>query len=115
MWLAGAVPLVRSILIAISQILGGIAAAAVVKAIFPGKLAVTTTLSRGTSVGQGFLIETFLTFELVTTIMLLAAEKHAATPLAPIGIGLSLVWRSLKDVFRRCVAVLTVRPSSSRS
>ncbi|KAK5689781.1 Aquaporin-1 [Elasticomyces elasticus] len=98
MFLAGAVPLVRSILIAISQILGGIAASAVVYAIFPGKLAVTTSLSKGTSIGQGFLIEMFLTFELLVTIMMLAGEKHAATPMAPIGIGLSLFIAELSGV-----------------
>jgi len=98
MYLAGAVPLVRSILIAVSQLLGGIAASAVVLAIFPGKLAVTTSLSDGTSLLQGFLIETFLTFELLVTIFMLAGEKHAATPLAPIGIGLSLFIAELSGV-----------------
>jgi aquaporin rerated protein, other eukaryote len=98
MWIAGAVPFVRSILIAISQILGGIAASAVVLAIFPGKLAVTTALSEGTSVGQGFVIELFLTFQLLTTIMMLAGEKHAATFMAPIGIGLSLFIAELSGV-----------------
>ena len=32
----------------------------------------------------------FLTFQLVFTIFMLAAEKHKSTFLAPIGIGLSL-------------------------
>ena len=50
LWLGGAVPLVRSILVAMSQVIGGIVAAAVVKAIFPGKLAVDTALSPGTGV-----------------------------------------------------------------
>ena len=98
MWLAGSVPLVRSILIAISQILGGIAASAVVLAIFPGKLAVTTHLSAGTSILQGFLIEMFLTFQLLVTISMLAGEKHAATFMAPIGIGLSLLIAELSGV-----------------
>lgn len=98
MWLAGAVPFVRSVLITISQLLGGIVASAVVHAIFPGKLAVTTSLSEGTSVGQGFLIEMFLTFELVVTIMMLAGEKHPGTFLAPIGIGLSLFIAELSGV-----------------
>jgi len=98
MYLAGAVPLVRSVLIAISQLLGGIAAAAVVLAVFPGRLAVATSLSPGTSVGQGFIIELFLTFELVVTIMMLAGEKHAATFMAPIGIGLALLIAELGGV-----------------
>lgn len=98
MWLAGSVPLVRSILIAFAQFLGAVAASAVVYAIFPGKLAVATTLGAGTSVWQGFLIEMFLTFQLVVTIMMLAGEKHAATFMAPIGIGLSLLIAELSGV-----------------
>lgn len=98
LWLAGAVPLVRSLLVAISQVIGGIAASAVVLAIFPGKLAVQTTLSHDTSVGQGFLIEVFLTFQLLVTILMLAGEKHAATFMAPIGIGLSLFIAELSGV-----------------
>ena len=91
-------PFVRSVLVTVAQLLGGIAASAVVLAIFPGKLAVTTTLSQGTSVVQGFLIELFLTFQLLTTIMLLAGEKHAATFIAPVGIGLSLFIAELSGV-----------------
>ena len=98
MWLAGAVPGVRSVLIAISQVLGSITASAVVLAIFPGKLAVQTSLSKGTSLTQGFLIEMFLTFQLLVTIMMLAGEKHAATFMAPIGIGLSLFIAELSGV-----------------
>lgn len=98
MWLAGAVPLVRSILVAVAQVLGSVAASAVVLAIFPGKLAVQTTLSDDTSVWQGFLIELFLTFQLLVTIMMLAGEKHAATFMAPIGIGLSLFIAELSGV-----------------
>ena len=98
MWLAGAVPLVRSVLVVFSQLLGSIAASAVVLAIFPGTLAVQTTLSRGTTPGQGFLIELFLTFQLLVTIQMLAGEKHAATFMAPIGIGLSLFIAELSGV-----------------
>lgn len=91
-------PFVRSVLVAIAQVVGAIAASAVVLAIFPGKLAVQTTLSPDTSVGQGFLIEMFLTFQLLTTISLLAGEKHAATFISPIGIGLSLFIAELSGV-----------------
>ncbi|TKA72926.1 hypothetical protein B0A55_06858 [Friedmanniomyces simplex] len=98
LYLAGAVPLARSILITLSQLLAGILASLVVLAIFPGPLAVTTTLSPSTSLTQGFLIELLLTFELLTAILMLAGEKHAATPLAPIGIGLSLFIAELSGV-----------------
>ena len=98
MWLAGAVPLVRSVLVAISQVLGGIAASAVVYAIFPGELAVQTALSDSTSVSQGFLIEMFLTFQLLMSILLLAGEKHSGTFLAPLGIGWTLFIAELSGV-----------------
>lgn len=44
----------------------------------------------GTSIVRGLFIEMFLTAELVFTIFMLAAEKHKATFIAPIGIGLAL-------------------------
>ena len=70
--------------------LGAMAAAGVVAGLYPGPLAVTTSLSGGTSLAQGLFIEMFLTAQLVFTIIMLAAEKHKGTYLAPIGIGLSL-------------------------
>ena len=88
--LVGALPYIRGLLVFISQILGAVAAAAVVKVLFPGPFNVQTSLSQGTSVTQGLFIEMFLTAQLVFTIFMLAAEKHKATFIAPIGIGLSL-------------------------
>lgn len=88
--MVGAMPYVRGILIAISQIMGGIAAAGVVAALFPGPLKVQTSLGGGASIVQGLFIEMFLTAQLVFTIFMLAAEKHKATFIAPVGIGLSL-------------------------
>jgi aquaporin related protein len=88
--LIGAVPFSRGGLVFISQMLGGMAAAGVVNTLFPGPLAVTTTLSGGTNKAQGVFIEMFLTAQLVFTIFMLAAEKHKGTFLAPVGIGLSL-------------------------
>jgi aquaporin related protein len=54
------------------------------------KFAVATTLSADTNVARGLFIEMFLTALLVFTIFMLAAEKHRATFIAPIGIGLAL-------------------------
>lgn len=80
----------RGVLVFISQMLGAICSAAVVSALFPGSLAVRTSLGGGTSITQGLFIEMFLTAQLVFTIIMLAAEKHKGTFLAPVGIGLSL-------------------------
>lgn len=44
----------------------------------------------GLSVAQGLFIEVFLTAQLVFVVYLLAVEKHRATYIAPLGIGLSL-------------------------
>jgi aquaporin related protein len=41
----------------------------------------------------------FLTTELVFTIFMLAAEKHKATFIAPVGIGLALFIAELSGVF----------------
>ena len=85
MCLVGALPPVRGVLLFIVQILGAISSAAVCSCLFPGELAVTTTLSEGTSIPQGLFIEMFLTAQLVFTIFMLAAEKHKATFIAPVG------------------------------
>lgn len=68
--------------------LAGMSAAAVIEALLPGPLMVSTNLS--VSIARGIFIEMFLTSFLVFTIFMLAAEKHKATYLAPIGIGLAL-------------------------
>jgi aquaporin rerated protein, other eukaryote len=53
----GAVPWVRGGLVFISQILGAMASAGVVRTLFPGPLAVTTSLNGGTNKAQGLFIE----------------------------------------------------------
>ncbi|KAL9102035.1 MAG: hypothetical protein Q9163_002768 [Psora crenata] len=99
MCLVGALPYIRGVLLLITQILGAIASAGVVSALFPGPLNVRTTLGGGSSIVQGLFIEMFLTAQLVFTIFMLAAEKHKATFIAPIGIGLSLFIAELTGVF----------------
>jgi len=56
---------------------------------FFGGLNTATTLGGGTSPAQGVVIEMLLTAQLTFVIFMLAAEQHAATYLAPLGIGLS--------------------------
>ena len=112
----GAVPFARGGLVFIAQMLGAMASAGVVKGLFPGPLAVMTSLSGGTSKAQGLFIEMvnatrraqlptkadmpqFLTAQLVFTIIMLAVEKHKGTYLAPVGIGLSLFIAELGGVY----------------
>ncbi|KAI9817156.1 MAG: hypothetical protein M1827_001268 [Pycnora praestabilis] len=99
MCLVGALPWIRGALLIFVQILGGIAASAIVSVLFPGSLNVRTELGGGTTVVQGLFIEMFLTAELVFTIFMLAAEKHKGTFIAPVGIGLSLFIAELTGVY----------------
>lgn len=101
MWLIGAMKWVRAILIFIAQLLGAITASAVVSALFPGAMSVSTTLGGGTSIAQGLFIEMFLTSLLIFTIFMLAAEKHKATFIAPVGIGLALFVAELAGKWSR--------------
>lgn len=90
MWLIGSVTWARAILLVVVQCAGAIIAAALVDALFSGGLEVSTQLSSTTSLAQGFFIEMILSSQLVFAIFMLAAEKHAATFIAPVGIGLAL-------------------------
>jgi aquaporin related protein len=67
--LIGAIGWIRFIVVVIAQILGGIAAAGIVSSLFPGPLAVRTTLSAipKTSIERGLFIEMFCTVLLIFT------------------------------------------------
>ncbi|EOD50386.1 putative mip family channel protein [Neofusicoccum parvum UCRNP2] len=95
----GAIGKWRSVILFFAQIAGSITASALVLAIFPTPLNVRTTLSDGTSIAQGLFIEAFMTAELVFTILMLAKEKHKATFIAPVGIGLALFVAELCGVY----------------
>ncbi|KAF2460265.1 aquaporin-like protein, partial [Lineolata rhizophorae] len=99
MCLIGAVPWLRGLIDTLAQIAGAIAASALVLGLFPGTLAVRTTLHPSTSHVRGLLIEALLTAELVFAIFMLAAEKHKGTFLAPIGVGLCLFVCELAGVY----------------
>jgi aquaporin related protein len=88
--LVGAIKPVRFVLYCIAQLSGAIAAAGLLLALTPGPLAVNTTLGPNVSAAQGVFIETIITAVLVFSVLMLAVEKHPATPFAPIGIGLTL-------------------------
>ncbi|KAH9850301.1 aquaporin-like protein [Lenzites betulinus] len=88
--LTGIIGPVRFVLYCIAQLLGGVTAAAIVLGLTPGSLASNTFLSPGINRAQGVFIEMFITTALVLAILMLAAEKHNATPFAPVGIGLTL-------------------------
>ncbi|EPT01266.1 hypothetical protein FOMPIDRAFT_135797, partial [Fomitopsis schrenkii] len=87
--LHGIIGPLRFVLYCIAQLVGGIAAAAIVLGLTPGPLLSNTMLAEHTNLAQGVFIEMFITTALVLSVLMLAAEKHAATPVAPVGIGLT--------------------------
>ncbi|KAL0956464.1 hypothetical protein HGRIS_002610 [Hohenbuehelia grisea] len=107
--LCGILRPVRFVLYSIAQLLGGVAAAGIVRGLTSAPLASNTVLSSRTSSAQGVFIEMFITASLVLSILMLAVEKHRATPLAPIGIGLTLFTCHLFAVFYTGAAMNTAR------
>jgi aquaporin related protein len=92
MCITGNLPWIRAAFLFPAELLGSICASALIRCMYPGAQQVNfgTTLGNGTSITQGVFIEMFLTALLVFTILMLAAEKHYATFMAPVGIGLAL-------------------------
>lgn len=83
------VPWIRGLCLLPAQFLGGIAASVLAR-IMLGPLVVVSRMADGVSIIQGIFIEAFGAFLLTFVILMLAAEKHEATPLAPVGIGITL-------------------------
>ncbi|CAD6565881.1 MAG: hypothetical protein CYPHOPRED_000082 [Cyphobasidiales sp. Tagirdzhanova-0007] len=92
LYLIGGLKPIRALLLGLAQIIGGIAGSALIAALTPngGINGAITSLEKGMNIAQGLFLEMFLTAMLVFTVLMLAAEKHKATYLAPIGIGLTL-------------------------
>ncbi|KAH7021284.1 aquaporin-like protein [Microdochium trichocladiopsis] len=90
MLLVHAITLKRAVWLFVAQMLGSMLASVIVLYLLPQAFNVKTTLSNGTSIVQGVFIEAILTAELVFAIFMLAKEKHRATFIAPVGIGLAL-------------------------
>jgi aquaporin related protein len=90
LFLVGAIGPVRFVLYFVAQMAGAIAASAILAGLLPGPLAVTPSLGANTTKAQGLFIEMFITAALCLAVLMLAVEKHKATPLAPVAIGLTL-------------------------
>jgi len=80
----------RAYLPVVLQLVGAIIASALLLGLTPGPLLIKTKLGDGTSLVQGVFIEMFCTAILLLAVLMLAAEKSALTPFAPIGISMSL-------------------------
>jgi len=90
LFLCGALTWYRSAILFVVQFIAAIAAAGVAQLVIPGGINARTKLGTGTSIAQGWFIEMFCTAMLMFAIYMLAGEKHKATFLAPVGIGLAL-------------------------
>lgn len=91
MFAAGAIGIVRLLLVFVAQMAGALAAAGLADALMPGRgFYATTTLNAGITVTQGFFLEVFLTAQLVFAIFMLVVEKHRSTSVGCIGVGLAL-------------------------
>lgn len=99
LFLVGGLSAIRSVIVVVAQLLAGMAAAGVVSALFPGPMDVETTLGGGANVAQGLFIEMFLTAELVFVVIMVAAEKHKSTYLAPVAIGMAFFLAELVGKF----------------
>ncbi|KAG2348138.1 aquaporin-like protein [Suillus weaverae] len=109
LFLVGVINPIRFVLFCIAQLVGSIAASALLLALTPGPLAVNTFLQQGVNSAQGVFIEMFLTAALVLAVLMLAAEKSQVTPFAPVGIGLTLFVGQLWAVFYTGAAMNTAR------
>ena len=99
MMMIRAVPPLDGVLDIASQIVGSIVASAIARALLPVGSLAATTLGEQTSVVQGLFIEMFITAQVVVAVFMLATEKHKATFIAPVGIGLAVFACVLMYVF----------------
>ena len=81
---------VRFVLLVISQLVAGIVAAGVVRGLVNDGLYVSNTLSPGVTIPKGLFIETFMTAQLVLTVLMMAIEKNDNVPISAFAIGLSI-------------------------
>ncbi|KAI7939917.1 hypothetical protein MJO28_013569 [Puccinia striiformis f. sp. tritici] len=107
--LVGVISPERFVFYVIAQFGGAIAASALLEALLPGPLAVSPALGAGTSGAQGVFIECFITCALILSVLFLAVEKHRATFLAPVGIGITLFAGHLFAVVYTGAATNTAR------
>jgi len=85
-----AVPPLDGLLDVFSQLAASILASAIAYGLLPEGALAATELGENTTVTQGLFIEMFITAQVVVSIFMLATEKHKATFIAPVGIGLAV-------------------------
>ena len=94
LFLTGKIHWHRAIQTIVAQIIAGMAAAGFVSGLLPGPLIIATTLDPSISIARGLFLETFVTAQLVLTILML--KGGAAKPMY---IGFSLFIAEMCSVF----------------
>ncbi|KAG8723859.1 hypothetical protein FRC09_001438 [Ceratobasidium sp. 395] len=107
--LTGSIGPVRWALYCLAQIVGGIAASALLLGLLPGPLVVAPAPGPGVNSAQAVFIEAFLTAALVLAVLMLAVTRQRTKPLAPIGIGLTLFAGQLWGTIYTGAAMNTAR------
>uniref|UniRef100_A0A060T880 ARAD1D01562p n=1 Tax=Blastobotrys adeninivorans TaxID=409370 RepID=A0A060T880_BLAAD len=97
--LVRAITPVRALLLMPTQVIAGICAAAVCDALTPGGVAFDNQLGGGESRSRGVWIEAFGTALLCMTVLFMAVEKHRATFMAPLAIGIALFMGHMVAVY----------------
>ncbi len=95
----GAIHPVRCLANCLTQLVAGMAAAATADALTPGEVLFANGLGGGASKTRGLFVEMFGTAILCTTVLFMAVEKHKATFIGPLVIGLSLFIGHLFSVY----------------
>lgn len=93
------IPVPRAIVMWLAQMVAGMAAAGAVSAMTPGEIKFANSLGGGCSRSRGVFIEAFSTAILCSTVLFMAVEKHRATPMAPLSIGVALFIGHLVSVY----------------
>lgn len=107
--LIGAISPLRFILYTMAQLSASIAACGFLEALIPGTLSINPTMRADISPARGVFIECSVTCCLVLSVLFLAVEKHRATFLAPVGIGITLFAGHLFAVVYTGAAMNTAR------
>ena len=97
---------VQGLVLVIAQMVACIAAAGVLIRLVPIETVVGVELAETTTATQGLFIEMFATAQVVFAVFMLATEKHKATYIAPVGIGIAVFASVLWCVTTSCLAAL---------
>ncbi|CAN6619922.1 aquaporin-2 [Trichomonascus vanleenenianus] len=88
--LVRAITPVRAALLMFTQMVAGMAAAGAASALTPGPIKFNNALTPGVSRSRGLFLEMFGTAILSMAVVMMAVEKHRATYIAPLVIGIAL-------------------------